>query len=147
MYTAGKLIFFDPFLFKNGGSKPKFFLVLKVIEGNAVLASLPTSQFHLPANINIDHGCIEIPEGCITCYVFKAGIPITKTGWFFKSETYLHGCWIDDFNIATLEANYQIENVDYEIKGELKDDELQKIIDCFKNSSSVKKKYKRLLSS
>ena len=58
----------------------------------------------------------------------------------------MHGLWLDDFLIEDLQANYPIENVDYEVIGELLDDELDKIISCFKNSSTVKRKYKKILS-
>jgi hypothetical protein len=147
LYTPGKLIFFDPFYFKNGSaSKPKYFLVLKIIDGTAILASLPTSKSHLPANQKIVHGCLEIPDSCINCYVFESNKAITKDGWAFGLDTFLHGVWIDDFSISELEASYVIENVDYEIIGELTDAELQNVIDCFRNSSSVKRRYKKLLN-
>jgi hypothetical protein len=147
LYTPGKIIFFDPFFFKNGGSKPKFFLVLKVVDGNAILASLPSSVSHLPLAQNIEHGCLEIPEACISCYIFEANRPITKTGWSFNKNTFLHGLWLDDFNVDDLMSRYSIENVEYEIIGELTDEELANVIKCFANSSSVKRMYKRILSS
>ena len=147
MYTPGKLIFFDPFFFKDGSaSKPKYFLVLKVFNESVILASLPSSQSHLPINQKIEHGCLEISESGINCYVFEANRPITKNGWSFKFDTFLHGLWLDDFNIAELKANYSIEGVDYQIVGELTDEELNSVINCFKNSSSVKRKYKRILA-
>lgn len=147
MYTPGKIIFFDPFFFKKGGSKPKYFLVLKVIDDNTILVSLPSSQPHLPAAQIIQHGCLEIPESCINCYIFEANKPITKSGWSFHLNTFLHGLWLDDFSITDLMANYSIENVEYEIIGELTDNELKNVINCFANSSSVKRKYKRILST
>lgn len=148
MYSPGKLIYFDPFYFKNGDpSKPKYFLVLKVIDNLVVLASLPSSQIHLPATQQIIHGCLEIPEACINCYIFKANIPITKCGWSFQLDTFLYGPWIDDFSLEILQKNYQIEGVDYEIIGELTDAELSNILLCFSNSTNVKRKYKRLLAA
>jgi hypothetical protein len=146
VYTPGKLIFFDPFYFKNGGSKPKYFLVLKAITGNVILASLPSSQIHLPSTQVINHGCLEVPDSGINCYIFKAGQPVTTSGWSFELDTFLYGMWLDEFDTEILKANHSIEGVDYEIVGELTDDELQKVITCFKNSSSIKRKYKRLLS-
>lgn len=146
MYAPGKIIFFDPFHFKNGGSKPKFFLVLKIIGDNAILASLPSSQPHLPAAQVIQHGCLEIPESCINCYIFEANRAITKNGWSFPKNTFLHGLWLDDFSITDLMARYVIENVDYEVIGELTDEELQNVLHCFANSASVKRKYKKLLN-
>jgi hypothetical protein len=145
LYTPGKIIYFDPFHFKDGGSKPKYFLVLKVVDDDAILASLPSSQAHLPTSQSIQHGCLEIPDSCINCYIFEANKPITKSGWAFNLNTFLHGLWIDDFSVSDLMASYSIENVEYEIIGELTDEELAAVINCFKNSSSVKRRYKKLL--
>ena len=148
MYTPGKLIYFDPFHFENGDdSKPKYFLVLKVINNSAILASLPSSKNHLPTGHKIVHGCLEIPESCINCYIFEANKPITKDGWSFQFDTMLYGNWIDDFSIERLNSIYSIRGVDYEIVGELLDAELARIIHCFSTSSTVKRKYKKLLIS
>jgi hypothetical protein len=148
VYTAGKLIYFDPFHFKDGSQpKPKYFLVLKVIADNAIIASLPSSVNHLPRNQALKHGCLEIPDACINCYIFEPGRPITKSGWSFPLQTMLYGNWLDDFEISVLEANYHIEGVDYEIIGELTENELNGVISCFANSSIVKRKYRRILSA
>jgi hypothetical protein len=147
VYTAGKLIYFDPFHFKDGSQpKPKYFLVLKVIGENAILASLPSSVNHLPRHQALNHGCLEIPEACINCYIFEAGRPITTSGWSFSFHTMLYGSWLDDFEISSLEKNYPIAGVDYEIVGELTEIELKGIIHCFANSSTVKRKYRRILT-
>jgi len=147
VYTAGKLIYFDPFHFKDGSQpKPKYFLVLKVIGGNVVLASLPSSVNHLPRNQALNHGCLEIPEACINCYIFEPGRPITTSGWSFSFHTMLYGNWLDDYEVSSLEKNYPIAGVDYEIVGELTDIELNGIIKCFANSSVVKRKYRRILT-
>jgi len=122
-------------------------LVLKVIDDSAILASLPSSQNHLPINQPITHGCLEIPDICINCYIFKANQSITKGGWSFALDTMLYGNWLDDYSLEILNASYSIEGVDYEIIGELTELELQKVISCFAFSSSVKRKYKRLLVS
>jgi hypothetical protein len=146
VYTAGKLIYFDPFHFKDGSQpKPKYFLVLKVIGGNAILACLPSSVNHLPRTQALNHGCLEIPEACINCYIFEAGRPVTTSGWSFTFHTMLYGSWLDDFEISSLEKNYPIAGVDYEIVGDLTAVELNRIIECFANSSSVKRKYRRIL--
>jgi hypothetical protein len=146
LYTPGKLIYFNPFYFKDGGDKPKYFLVIKVINENVILASLPSSKVHLPSALPIEHGCLDVPDSGINCYIFTAKRPITKSGWSFEFNTFLYGLWLDEFNLEILKANHSIEGVDYEIVGELTEEELENIIDCFRNSSSVKRKYKRLLT-
>jgi hypothetical protein len=148
VYSAGKLIYFDPFYFKDGStSKPKYFLVLKVVDSLVILVSLPSSVDHLPRMIDIDHGCIEIPEGCINCYVFKANVAITVHGWGFPLDTFLYGQWIDEYEIELLMDIYPLEGVDYKIIGELTPHELTDVIDCFSKSAAVKRKYRRLLSA
>lgn len=147
MYIAGNIIYYDPFYFKDGSvSKPKYFLVLKVIDGKVVLASLPSSKQHLPGHIDVNHGCIEIPSGNINCYVFKANQIITTNDWAFPLDTFLYGQWLDEYNIELLEDIYPVENIDYQVVGQLTDQELSKLIYCFSKSASVKRKFKRLLS-
>jgi hypothetical protein len=146
LYTPGKLIYFDPFYFKDGNkSKPKYFLVLKVVENSVVLACLPSSVNHLPQGQKLAHGCLEIPDACINCYVFEKSRPITKDGWSFPFHTMLYGNWLDDFPLELLSRNYPISGVDYEIMGDLTDAELKNVTDCFSNSASVKRKYKKWL--
>jgi hypothetical protein len=146
LYTPGKLIYFDPFFFKDGNpGKPKYFLVLKVLHNNVVLACLPSSVNHLPQDQTVIHGCLEIPDACINCYVFEKKRPVTKTGWSFPLDTLLYGNWLDDFPLESLLQNYPIAGVDYEIIGELTDDELRKVIHCFSASATVKRKYKKWL--
>ena len=135
------------FILNGDNSKPKYFLVLKVINNSTILASLPSSKNHLPTGHKIVHGCLEIPEACINCYIFEASKPVTKDGWSFQFDTMLYGNWIDDFSIERLNSTYSINGVDYEIVGELKDSELAEIIKCFSTSSTVKRKYKKLLIS
>lgn len=57
----------------------------------------------------------------------------------------LYGNWLDDFEVKVLETNYSIEGVDYDIVGELTEQELKNIIQCFASSSTVKRKYRRIL--
>ena len=113
--------------------------------GQVVLASLPSSKVHLPTAVPLVHGCVEEPENGINCYIFEANRPITQCGWSFPLPTFLYGMWLDDFEIATLETNYSISGVDYEIIGMLNPEELQAVISCFKESATVKRKYKRML--
>jgi len=109
VYTPGKLIYFDPFHFKDGSKpKSKYFLVLKVVGDNAILASLPSSVNHLPQAQALNHGCLEIPDACISCYIFEQNRPITTSGWSFPFHTMLYGNWLDDFEVSVLEKNYPI---------------------------------------
>lgn len=46
--------------------------------------------------------------------------------------------WLDEVSKNDLEANYSVEHVEYEIIGQLPDVELKNVVNCFKNSSSVR---------
>ena len=51
MFKEGNILYFNPFYFENGNTpKPKYFLVLKEVDGQLLLASLPTSHDHIPSN-------------------------------------------------------------------------------------------------
>lgn len=54
MFDEGNLLYFSPFIFKNGAPpQPKFFLVLKTMEKGLLLASLPTSKDHVPGDMRV----------------------------------------------------------------------------------------------
>jgi hypothetical protein len=143
MYTPGKILYFDPFYFKNGNAaKPKYFIVLYHDLATAVLACLPTRKDHVPAALVLEHGCINSDEINFNCYHFHAGIPITTNGWSFAEPTFVYGSQIDTYRLNLLKETYQVEGVEYEIIGTLKKDEFKRLIECFIKSGSVKRKYK-----
>jgi hypothetical protein len=149
MFKTGQVLYFTPFYFKDASpSKPKYFIVLKVLDGgDVVLVSLPSSQRYLPSSVTVTHGCVEIPDACISCYIFEAKRPVTDGGWSFQLDTFLYGQYLDTYEVALLEEIYPIEGVDYEIIGKLTQQELRAVVQCFANSSSVKRKIKRLLQN
>ena len=61
MFEEGNLLLFHPFVFKNGTTpKDKFFLVLGNIDGELLLASLPTSKDHVPYGVDVKQGCLDL---------------------------------------------------------------------------------------
>lgn len=61
-------------------------------------------------------------------------------------DTFLYGQWLDEYDLENLKDKYQVEGIEYKIIGELLEDELQKVINCFTASAVVKRKFKRLLA-
>ncbi|MBE9466023.1 hypothetical protein ACFP1I_00300 [Dyadobacter subterraneus] len=101
MDKEGDILYFDPFYFKNGNkSKPKYFIILKVIEGKALLASLPSSLDFRPSTFLDNHGGIEIPEASFNCYIFQANYKVTTNNWAFPLDTYVYGQQIDEYEIS-----------------------------------------------
>jgi hypothetical protein len=147
MFNAGNIIYFTPFYFKNGNAaKPKYFVVLKEIDGEAVLASLPTRKDSIPENEVIDSGCIELPDINLNCFVFSPDISVTQCNKHFDFRTHIYGYQIDSYKIGDLNDIYRIENSDYEIFGQMKEDLFNQLIDCLKTSKAVKRKYIRVLN-
>ncbi len=146
MLEERNIIRFDPFYFKNGNTaKPKYFLVLKHSENNTVIASLPTRKDSIPQDDNISEGCIEIPEINLNCFVIPNNIDVTECGKMFDFKTYLYGHQLDDYSVELMNEIYPNEGSDYEIWGKMKQDIFNNLIACFKNSKTVKWKYRKQL--
>jgi len=148
VFSEGCILYFTPFYFKNGNTaKPKYFIVLRNIDNNIILASLPTRTNTLPNFLQAQHGCINDDASCVSCYMFSKGKVICDNSFCFSLDTFIYGQQVDYYELSMLEANYPIENIDYEIIGVLLRPEYEAIVDCLKGSSSVKNKIKRYLNS
>ena len=146
MFVKGQIFYFTPFYLKNGNtSKNKYFIVLKTIANNVIVASLPKSVNIAPTLIDKLHGCINQDDRCFNCYAFEAKKVITNNGFSFPISTYLYGNEVETYNIDVLASVYQIENIDYKIIGTLTSQEYENIYTCLQNSSSIKRGIKKLL--
>lgn len=105
MLKEGSLLYFDPFVFKNGAApKPKYFVVLAVMDdGKLMLASLPTSKDHLPTNATVVRGCVNIPESNVNVYVFEQGDLATES-FCFPRRTYIYGEQLDIYTCEYIDG-------------------------------------------
>lgn len=143
MFDEGQLLRFEPFAFKNGREpKAKFFAVLKHMDETLVMASLPTSKNHVPDSMAVNHGCVNIPENCMSVFVFAPGQPITD-GFSFPLPTYIYGEQVDEYEVSFLN---QMESTMTSL-GQIKPELMQELLDCLKGSSTIKRKYKRILNA
>lgn len=148
MFEEGTVIYFDPFFFKNGNTaKPKYFVVLRVFDGNTVLASLPTRSDSVPQKDEVDSGCVELPDINLNCFVIAKDVVATECGKCFEFKTHLYGHQLDVYEVDFLQEIYPIEGTDYVIWGKLKKDIFNLLMDCLINSKSVKRKYRNILSA
>ena len=148
MFKEGTIIYFDPFYFKNGNTaKPKYFVVLKNQADQNILASLPTRTDSIPQKEEIDNGCIELPSINLNCFVISDDIEVTECGKTFDFKTHIYGHQIDVYEIEFIKEIYPLENTDYEIWGEMKNEIFLSLIECLKNSKSVKRKYRKILDN
>ena len=145
MFLPGQIIYFTSFQFKSGGNpRSKYFIILANISNTTLLASLPTRTNSVPSFVTIDHGCINLDERCYNSYLFEVNRKIGRDGFFFDMPTFIYGDQVEDYQVEYLESTY-IEGIDYKILDVLIESEFQAIINCLKNSNSVKNKIKRRL--
>jgi len=139
--TEGTLLYFDPFVFKNGATpKPKYFIVLANTDDGVMLASLPTSKDHVPADAEVVRGAVNIPERGVNAYVFEAGDQVTDT-YCFPRRTYVYGEQVDDYTEEDLNAmGSTIQNL-----GVLKPELLADLKACLRQASNIKRKYVKWL--
>lgn len=149
MFEEKTIFRFNPFYFKDGSpAKPKYFIVLKNIDGQTIVANLPSSKIHIPfPEDNVRHGCIDLSEYSICCYCFKAHQIITDEGWAFPKDTFLYGRWVDEFDLQILSETYTQESIDYKIEGKLTDTAFNDVLNCLYGSSQLKRKYKKMIGS
>ena len=146
MFEPGNLLYFNPFIFPDGGDpKPKFFIVLGEIDETVLLASLPTSKDHIPSDIEVKSGCLEIPDRMVNAYIFMANEVVTDNGFFFEKNTFIYGQNIKTYNSVAFLGQTASGKVVIEKKGKLKDEVFTALKDCLKNSDSVRKRYKQYL--
>ena len=146
MSEPGNLLYFNPFIFPDGGDpKPKFFIVLGEVDETMLLASLPTSKDHIPSDVEVLSGCLEIAERMVNAYVFMANEVVTEDGFFFEKNTFVYGQNIKMYN-TTAFLQQQIDGqIQISIKGKLTDDVFSALTNCLKNSDAVRKRYKQYL--
>lgn len=143
MFEEGNIIYFTPFYFHNGKSaaKPKYCIILKSLNDQTIVASLPTRTDSIPKDISIVTGCIEMPEINLNSFIFDSKTEITECGKYFDFNTFVYGHQLDFYSIELFKDIYRIEGTDYEIFGKLKQKHYENLLKCLKNSKSVKKKF------
>ena len=151
MFEEGNILYFKPFHFENGNApKPKYFLVLRNMEEELVLASLPTSHDHIPSNMQKSHGCIDDNTINFNCYYFKEGKNIAynennSCDFCFPKDTYVYGYRIEIFDTEKFSEQIASSKTTVTFKGKLYIDEMEQLYKCLRNSSSVKRKFRRIL--
>lgn len=148
MFEEKSLLYCTPFYYKDGNApSPKYFLVLKNLGNGLLIANLPSSQNYVPfPQQNLRHGCIDLPHLNFSCFCMDARRTVTDTGYAFPLPTFIYGKWVEDYSLETLGLTYRVKDEDYEYCGKINDDIYVEIIDCLKKSTSIKKKFKKMMT-
>ena len=152
MFKAGNLLFFKPFIFKNGAPpQNKFMVVLgQDANGNTLLASLPTSKDHVPSDVEVKGGCIDLPERQVNVFVFIGGEIITieqedTSSFSFDVNTFIYGSDLDTYPVNTFHQQMADNITQVEFVGRISDTYFTALKECLQKSKMVKNKYKRLM--
>ena len=141
MYEAGDLLKFSPFEFKNGNQpKPKYFIVLAHIDKKVMMATLPTSKDHVPADVVVKSGCVDIKERGVNAYVFSPNDKVTAT-FSFPRQTFVYGEQVDEYETKYLDE--MDSSVDY--LGKIESHVFHDLKDCIKKAQMLRRKYRNLL--
>jgi len=144
-FKEGTLLRFNPFWFPDGGEpKVKYFLVLHNNTNSVLLVSLPTSKDHIPSDIKIQSGCIELPERNFNAFVFKGKELVTDT-FSFDVNTFIYGTSIHEYSVKILMQPILNKQSKVKVIGVLHSNIFKDLIRCLKSSESVKRKYKKIL--
>ncbi len=152
MFEEGNLLFFRPFLFKNGAEpQDKFFLVLKKLDGDILLASLPTSKDHVPSDLEVKHGCLNISERMFNVFVFLSGENVAVkedgTSFAFKKNTFIYGVNLDVYPVERFDLQERMAQTTIEKIGTLDEAVFTELVACLSESKMVKNKYRKILKS
>ena len=141
MYQTGELIKFSPFVFKNGNQpKPKYCIVLGQIDDKVMMVSLPTSKDHVPSDVTLEHGCVDIPERGVNAFVFNPSDQVTSS-FSFPRPTFVYGEQVDEYEQKYLdEMGGMVERL-----GQIEPSLFQSIKDCIKKARLLRRKYRNLL--
>lgn len=146
MFEPGNLLYFNPFIFPDGGEpKPKFFIVLGEVDETVLLASLPTSKDHIPSDVEVKSGCLEIAERMVNAFIFQANEVVTDNGFFFEKNTFIYGQTIKTFSKVAFEEQILAGETEIKLKGKLKDEVFTALKDCLKYSDAVRKRFKKYI--
>lgn len=148
LFEEGKVLYFDPFFFKDkvGGQKPKYYIVLKKMADEVVLATLPTSKDFVPSTIEKVHGCMEHPEINFNCYYFAAERSVCTNGFGFPVDTYVYGYRLQTHRVVEFAKQIADGETVISEKGQLTADEYRALVDCLRLSPAVKRIYRNALN-
>lgn len=141
MYQTGELIKFSPFVFKNGNQpQTKYCIVLGLINDRVMIASLPTSKDHVPSDVMVERGCVDIPERGVSAFVFSPNDQVTSS-FSFPRPTFVYGEQVDEYEQKYLdEMGGAIERL-----GQIEPALFQSIKDCLKKARLLRRKYRQIL--
>jgi len=136
--NIGSILHFPEFVFRNGTSKSKFFIVIYFKDDDFLLYSLPTSQQYISGSLKTE-GCNnhELPNGgYISMYFFPSGKIIGVNGFKFSKDTFC------SFSKGLLKANQEkINAMSFSLIDSMLNREFLDLLICIKHSRNLQNAY------
>lgn len=143
---AGSIIHIENFVFKNGSSKNKYFIVLSNTDDNALtLLSITTSNesgfYFNSEEIIIQHGAIKDADGNVMMYCIPKDVVVgTNNGFKFPKDTF----FIARYCFAELDCE-QMHKYSIAIKDEISKEELNNLVYTLYRSPHTSNEFKHKL--
>lgn len=104
------------------------------------MASLPTSQDHIPAGFEVERGCVDIKERGVNAYVFSPTDQVTPN-FKFPLTTFVYGEQVDEYEQTYLDGmNCPIDHL-----GIIDNKLFQDLKGCLKKAVLLRRKYRAFL--
>lgn len=134
----GSILHFPEFVFRNGTSKSKFFIVIYIIDDEFLLYNLPTSQQYISDSLKTD-GCNNhklLNGGYISLYFFPSDKIIGENGFKFSKDTFC------SFSKGLLKGNQEkINAMSFKLIDKMLNREFLDLLICIKNSRNLQNAY------
>lgn len=143
MFDRGNILYIENYQLSNGNIKPKYFIVLENLAGEAIIATLPTSQQYIDQEF-INKGCIKQHQ--THAYYFPRGVAICENQFSFSLNTFV--LFRDNIFKESLElftTKYPENKI--EIKGKLISREYSDLIYCMYKSNVLRPDIERIFES
>lgn len=121
------------------------------MEGDILLASLPTSKDHVPADLELKHGCMDEPERMFNVFVFLAGENVANkedgTSFAFKKNTFIYGADLDVYPAGQFDLQERMAQTSIEKIGAMNESIFNELVACLSESKMVKNKFRKMLQN
>ena len=105
-----------------------------------MMANLPTSKDHVPSDVMVERGCVDIPERGVNAFVLNPNDQVTSS-FRFPRPTFVYGEQVDEYEQKYLdEMGSTVEQL-----GQIDPALFQAIKDCVKKARLLRRKYRQLL--
>ncbi len=106
---------------------------------------------HVPSDVKLKRGCMDIPERMFNVFVFLHGEHIAMkddgTPFAFNKHTFIYGSDLDMYPAEQFDMQKKMKQTVIEKIGVLNEAHFNELVACLSGSKIVKNKFRRMLRS